>query len=368
MAKSESYPLHGGQLHQIAKRFGIPVSELLDFSANINPDGPPSSVLSTLRASLDDLSALTEYPDLQLTDLKLSIASYAGTAIQNITAANGFVPLLEAVLLALPIRRCLLPAPAFVEYRKTLDRAGVETVLYPLNPDSNFAYDPVAMLAGREDAILLANPQNPSGICHDSALVRNLVTRASEKKMFVLLDEAFIDYVPEHSLSAEADEFSNLIVFRSVTKFHGIPGLRVAYAVANPAISLLIDEKLPPWPVTTLASRAVSAALSDLPYADRSRTQNIERRTLLQHDLQRLGLLMYPSVANFILFRLPSGVDPYGFWQHMIVEHRIVLRACTNYEGLPNGHLRASVRTKEDNARLIGALAESLSSSAPGHL
>ncbi len=233
MAKIESYPLHGGQLQQIAERFGIPVSQLLDFSANINPDGPPSSVLSTLRASLDDLSALTEYPDLQLTEIKQAIASYARVDPLNIIVANGFVPLLEAVLRALPIRRCLLPVPAFVEYRKTLGRAGVEIAPYTLDPDSDFIYDPAAMVAGDQDAVLLANPQNPSGICHDGALIRDLVVRASKKKQYILLDEAFIDYVPEHSLTAEADEFSNLIVFRSVTKFHGVPGLRVAYAVAH---------------------------------------------------------------------------------------------------------------------------------------
>jgi threonine-phosphate decarboxylase len=361
-AKIESYPSHGGQLRQIAERFGIPVSQLLDFSANINPDGPPSSVLATLRASLDDLTALTEYPDLQLTEIKEAIAGYARLDTRNIIVANGFVPLLEAVLRALPIRRCLLPVPAFVEYRKTLSRAGVEIAPYALNPDSNFKYDPAAMVAGDEDAILLANPQNPSGIGHDSALMRDLVSRASEKKRYVLLDEAFIDYVPEHSLTAETDKFSNLIVFRSVTKFHGIPGLRVADAAANPVLSMSIRDSVPPWPVTTLAFRAVSAALGERPYADRARAHNIERRISLEDNLERLGLLTYPSSANFILFRLGEGIDPDIFWEQMIIEHGIVLRACANYEGLPNGHFRVAVRTKEQNIRLTAALAQTLSS------
>ena len=334
--------------------------ELLDFSANINPEGPPSSVLSTLRASLDDRSVLTEYPDLQLTEIKRAIASYARVDTSNITVANGFVPLLEATLRALPIRRCLLPVPCFVEYRKTLDRAEVEIAPYALNADSRFKYDPAAMVAGDKDAILLANPQNPSGICHSAALIRDLVVSASEKKMYIFLDEAFIDYVPEHSLTPETDEFPNLIVFRSVTKFHGMPGLRVAYAVANPTLSSEITESVPPWPVTTLASRAVNAALGDRPYAERARAQNLERRNSLQHELERLGLSVYPSSANFILFRVRSEVDPDVFWQHMIVQHGIVLRACTNYEGLPHGHFRAAVRTREQNNRLTAVLAQTL--------
>jgi threonine-phosphate decarboxylase len=361
-AKIESYPLHGGQLQQIAERFGIPASELLDFSANINPEGPPSSVLSTLRASLDDLSVLTEYPDLQLTEIKRAIASHARVDTSNIIVANGFVPLLETVLRALPIRRCLLPVPSFVEYRKTLHRAKVEITPYALNAGSRFRYDPATMVERAGDAILLANPQNPSGICHDAALIRDLVVRAFEKKVYILLDEAFIDYVPQHSLTPETNKLSKLIVFRSVTKFYGMPGLRVAYAVASPALSWQILEGIPPWPVTTLASRAVNAALGDQQYADRARAQNIERRNSLQQHLERLGLLVYPSSANFLLFRLPAGIDSDLFWQHMIVQHRMVLRACTNYEGLPDGHLRAAVRTREENNHLLEALVKTLSS------
>jgi threonine-phosphate decarboxylase len=362
MEKIESYPLHGGQLQQIAERFGIPASELLDFSANINPEGPPSSVLLTLRASLDDPSVLTDYPDLQLTEIKRAIASYARVDKSNIIIANGFVPLLEAVLRALPIRRCLLPIPSFVEYRRTLDRAGAEITPYALNAASLFRYDPAAMIERAEDAILLTNPQNPSGICHDAASIRDLVVRALEKKVYILLDEAFIDYLPEHSLTRETDKLPKLIVFRSVTKFYGMPGLRVAYAVANPSLSSQITEIVPPWPVTTLASRAVNAALDDQQYADRARAQNMERRNSLQQDLEPLGLLVYPSSANFLLFRLPSGIDSDLFWQHMIVQHRMVLRACTNYEGLPDGHFRAAVRTREENGRLVQALIKTLSS------
>lgn len=360
MANLEPYPLHGGQLRQIAERFSIPTSELLDFSANINPSGPPPAVLSALRASLDDPATLSEYPDLQQTDLKRSLARYAGTNEENVVVANGFVPLLEATLHALNIRSCLLPVPAFVEYRKTLERAGVEIFPHALSSDSSFHYDPATMLTEQADAVLIANPQNPSGVCHDSASICDLIARASEKSMYVLLDEAFIDYVPENSLTTMIDQFPNLIIFRSVTKFHAMPGLRVAYAIAFPALSATIGENLAPWPITTLASRAVSTALDDEAYAVRSRSENLVRRSVLQAYLRSSGLTVYPSAANFVLLRLPFVIDPDAFWRHMIVEHRIVLRSCANYEALAEGHFRAAVRTQTENARLAAALAKSL--------
>lgn len=360
MANLEAYPLHGGQLRQIAQRFHIPISELLDFSANINPAGPPSSVLSTLRASVNDPSTLTEYPDLQQTDLKQAVARYAGTSEKNVIVANGFVPLLEATLRTLKIRTCLLPVPAFVEYRKTLERAGVEIVPHTLSAHSSFHYDPATMLAGQYDAVLLANPQNPSGVCHDAASIRDLIASASAKSMYVLLDEAFIDYMPEHSLTTMIDQFPKLIIFRSATKFHGIPGLRVAYAISNPTLSRAISNNLAPWPITTLAAHAVIAALDDQAYATRSRSDNLVLRTALHADLRSSGLTLYPSAANFILFQLPPAIDPELFWHHMIVDHRIVMRSCANYEALPEGHLRGAVRTRTENNQLVAAVKSAL--------
>jgi threonine-phosphate decarboxylase len=361
MSRIESYPVHGGQLRQIAEQYGVPVSQLLDFSANINPDGPPPAVISTLREGVDDPSTLVEYPDLQQTELKQAISRYAGVNEQNITVTNGFVPLLEAVLRVLSIKHCRMPIPAFVEYRKALVRGGVEVSTLELSRESCFRYTSEEIVAGSHDAILLANPQNPSGVCHDAATMRDLVARAADKNKFVLVDEAFIDYVPEHSITRYTDRFPNLIIFRSVTKFHGIPGLRVAYAVSNSAISSSLAEALPPWPITTLAARGVVAALDDEPYAVRSRAANAERRSDLQHGLTALGLITYPSAANFILFQLPSGVELISFWERLIVKHRIVVRLCNNYEALPGAYLRAAVRTQQENVSLAKAVAESLS-------
>jgi len=353
-------PLHGGQLRQISERFNIPCAQLMDFSANINPDGPPASVLATLRAALDDISTLTSYPDLEQVELKQSIAEYAGVHPENLVVANGFIPLLESALRTLRIKRCLLPVPAFVEYRRSLARVGVEIETHILTPDCDFRDDIAALLQGNHDAVLLANPQNPSGVLASREALLQFVSMCAERDITVLLDEAFIDYAPFDSLAADVDRFPNLIVFRSVTKFHGIPGLRVAYAAANKIIARALNENLPPWPITTLASRAVAVALMDHPFAERSRLQNERRRTRMKAGLDALGVTTYPSAANFLLVRLPRDVSAERLWGHMIADHHMVLRDCSNYEALPSGHLRVAVHTEEMNDRLAGALAQSL--------
>lgn len=357
-----TYPAHGGQLRDIAERFNIPAEDLIDFSANINPGGPPPSVIPALHAALDDPSTLTLYPDLQSTGLRSSIARHLGLTPQHILVANGFVPLLDAVLRTLPLRTCLLPVPAFLEYRKALTRARIAITPHPLPAETSFSYNPQAMLAPNHDAILLANPQNPSGVSHSAAFLRGLISTAARSSTSVLLDEAFIDYTPGNSLALAVDDIPNLIVFRSVTKFHAIPGLRVAYAVAAPKLAAAISANLPPWPITTLASTAVIAALSDSAYAATSRSENTVRRSDLRQRLTDLGLAAYPSDANFLLFRIPSAIDPDAFWQQMIARHGIVLRSCANYESLPPGHFRAAVLTPPKNAQLATAIAASLSS------
>jgi len=353
-------PIHGGQLRQIAARYGLQAEQLVDFSANINPAGPPASALAALHQALEDPAALIAYPDLELTELKQRLAETSTILPENIAVANGFVPLLEATLRSFRIARCLLPVPSFSEYRQTLVNAGVEIIPYYLSQENNFLYasDSLlqAVLEEECDALLLANPQNPSGVVCEAKRMRRLLEVAAEHQIKVLIDEAFIDYIPEESLTLAAAEQQNLIVFHSVTKFFAIPGLRVAYAVGNAPTIEALNHRIAPWPVTTLASSAVCAALQDDVYAEDTRRKNLLRRSWLERELEHLKIFTYPSSTNFLLLRFEAGVDVSLIWERMIVEHQIVLRSCRNFEGLAAGHLRIAVRSEADNERLMGGL------------
>jgi threonine-phosphate decarboxylase len=358
-------PAHGGQLRQIAAQYGIPVERLLDFSANINPAGPPSSVLSAIRRALDEPSTLAMYPDLELVELKSAVAEYTGTQRENIAVANGFVPLLDAALRSLKIKRCLLPIPSFREYRNTLENAGVSIIPYQVSSDEDFRYVSDAilntLLKHSCDAILLANPQNPSGVICDLDNMQQLIEMAAQSDIMVLLDEAFIDYSPDRSSTQRSIEQRNVIVFRSVTKLFAIPGLRVAYAVSQSSHVDAINCFVAPWPIASFASDAIRAALTDEIYVEESRLANDRRRLWLEKELARLKIVTYPSATNFLLLRFSAEVDVNLLWERLIVEEQIVLRSCSNFEGLQSGHLRIAVRSELENERMIHGLERVLS-------
>jgi threonine-phosphate decarboxylase len=359
-ASSDIQPAHGGQLRQIAAHYRIPEEQLTDFSANINPIGPPSSALTAIRRALEHPATLSAYPDLELIELKRAITDHTGVLVENVAVANGFVPLLESALRSRKIERCLLPVPSFNEYRRALENAAVVVNSYRLSPDQGFAYDAdmiVKVLLDRScDAILIANPQNPSGALCSARRMKRLIEMATQHNITVLLDEAFIDYCPSESLTRQAMELANLIVFRSVTKFFAIAGLRVAYAIGNSNYIAAMNRFIVPWPITSIASDAACAALNDQAYAEESRLANGRRRLWLERELTRLKIAVFSSNANFLLLRFPAEVDVNLLWERMIVEEQIVLRSCANFEELAAGYLRIAVRSEPDNERLIRGL------------
>ncbi len=363
--QTKQEPMHGGQLRSISATYGIALDDLIDFSANINPAGPPASVIQAIHASLADPRTLTNYPDLELAELKQSIADQNGVRPEHISVANGFVPLLDAALRSLRIKRCLLPVPCFNEYQRTLENLEIEVVPYLLSQENCCSYNPDALFESLQsnecDAILFANPQNPTGVVSNQASMRRLIEKAAQHRINIFLDEAFIDYCPDNSLSRDAIGFSNLIVFRSVTKFFAVPGLRVAYAICNSSRTQAIHRYIAPWPVTKLAADAVCAALSDRDYEERSRVENETCRAWLVRELHRLGIETYPSSTNFLLLKLPPEIEASLLREKMIREQKIVLRSCGNFEGLDPGHLRTAILSQVQNERLVRGLEQVLS-------
>ncbi len=354
-----SLPAHGGQLHAIAAQFSVSATKLLDFSASIVPGGPSSRVVHAIAKFLSKREGLRVYPDLDSQALRLTVANYANVPVANVVVGNGMVPLLSATLRAMGAQRCMLPVPAFGEYRRTLEREGVSVEPWPLNEAAGFQLaleHLVVSCAEREcDILLLTNPHNPTGTVLRAEEVSAVVRHAERCGVRILLDEAFIDFIPQDSVSAHVPESSNLVVFRSITKFFAIAGLRIAYMITPEHLVAGVKDLLAPWPISSLAAVGAIAALEDKAWIAETLARNRRERENLATQLAALGLIVYPAGANFLFFRLGGDHPNRNVWERLILDHGIVVRNCATFETLNEIYFRVAVLGSSKNLRLIRA-------------
>jgi threonine-phosphate decarboxylase len=289
---------------------------------------------------------------------------------------NGSSELIHALPRALGLRHLLVIGPTFSEYATAVTRSGGEVTTILAERQQNYALplDRALRLmkaAGRRrtgshtiDGIVLCNPNSPTGqACEAEAMM--LVARAAERhRLWLIVDETFAEYYEGGSILSQASGLPRVIVLRSLTKFYGLPGLRVGYAISQGTVCRQLRGQQPPWSVNAIAQVAAMAALKDTGHARRSRSFMVRERARFTALLAGLpGCVVFPSQANFILMELPAG------WRArdvtaMLRRDGLLVRDCSIIPGLHSGSIRVAVRTSRENDRLVNALSDLLATSA----
>ena len=343
---------HGGRVYEAARRWGVEAHEVLDFSANINPLGPPQAVLSAIENALTPTS-LRVYPDAHA--FLNAIVNKHLLMPDEIVVGSGAASLIFAVVHALSPRRVLILEPAFVEYSRAAAAVNAQITTALLNEESDFTPD-FARLARtikdrQFDLVILNSPHNPTGALYPRDELLSLIDAAEEHNTAVLLDEAFIDYAPQESLVSLAATRSHLIVLRSLTKFYATPGIRIGYTVSNAKLAAKIKGQIDPWSVSTVALEAGCAAFAEDEFGTESCRVNTIAREEFASALRGIGLKVLPSAANFLLAKLPHGSG--GDLQSWLESERILIRRCDSFHGLSDEFIRVAVRSSSDNERLV---------------
>ena len=345
---------HGGNLLKLALAAGKPVGEILDFSANINPLGPPEGFRSLISARTGDL---VHYPDPDCTDLVRAFAVRYRVAENEILMGNGSTELLYLLPQLLGKVRALIPVPAYVDYERAAELAGLAVERLPLREKDGFAPDLAVITAALrgDEIVFLGRPNNPTGHMIPAAALRDLASR--HPHTIFVSDEAFADFAPEAETLIESGRPANIIILKSLTKFYAMPGLRLGGVVAAPELIRRLRDRTPPWSVNTLAQAVGAAALRDTAYAEETLRFVRDRREGLFAALQALpGLTVYPGTANFLLLRSDRrNLDAPEIAQHLLADG-IAIRICANFAGLDRRFFRIAVRTETENDRLLGAL------------
>jgi cobyric acid synthase CobQ/L-threonine-O-3-phosphate decarboxylase len=361
---------HGGNLRALAARAGRDPAALLDFSASLNPLGPPEC----LRAVLDRaVAGLVHYPDPESTELAGALAVRHRVGSGQIVVASGSSEILFALARALRYDRAVIPMPSYIDYGAAAERAGRAVAPLALDQRKGFVLDFTALedqLHGGE-LVMLGQPNNPTGLAFDGGKLRALAAR-HPTTLFVV-DEAFADFLDGY-VSLADDRPDNVVVVRSFTKFYAIPGLRLGYAVAAEPLAGEIRGQLTPWSVGTLAQAAGVALLAEEDYARQTVAYVGHQRRQLIERLQGLpGLHVYPGEANFLLVRLDGGrgqshfcgLQPQKSGQSpaladALLAAGIAVRTFDPSLGLDGRFFRVAVRTTAENQRLCDALAAAL--------
>ena len=342
-------PLHGGNLAWAAALAGCSPSAILDFSASINPLGPPDSAIAAIQANLKDLRA---YPDPDYQHLRATLSEVHQIPPEWILPGNGSAELLTwagwdlAELVA-----TYLVTPAFGDYFRALEAFKAKVVRIPLE---NGEWSQNLPIPCSQAGLLLNNPHNPTGLL----FVLENIMPALEQFALVVVDEAFMDFLPpdrQQSLISVVQNYPNLVILRSLTKFYSLPGLRLGYAIAHPDRLQRWQQRRDPWPVNVLAAAAAIAAIADLNFQQQTwHWLEIARNQLFEALANLPGLHPYPSAANFLLVQ--SDRPSSQIQQRLLVSSQILIRDCLSFPELGDRFFRVAVRDIADNQRLIEGL------------
>jgi len=396
-----SSELHGGNRLAAARRLGCRPEQLLDASASLVPFGPPAGLRRRLARLLADGAALRDYPDRSYRDLRQAIAVHHGLEPSAVLPGNGAAELFTwAARDAAAAGTSLLPTPGFADYRRALacwqgawqplplpldwsepgpgplplpGLSSADSTLSPGGPGRTPgdrvtpAFSPPPGPQGPSDlseptgpqVLWITNPHNPSGQLWSRQALEPLLARFA----LVIVDEAFLPLVPggeAQSLVPLLADHPQLVVIRSLTKLLAIAGLRLGYALGDPARLARWSGWRDPWPVNGLAAAAGDALLSDRRWLRRVQDWVAMEGPWLQARLAAIpGLDPRPTAVNYLLLRgLRDGqaLDLEPLRLALEQRHRILLRDCRSFEGLDGTWLRLALQDRSGNRRLLAAL------------
>ncbi|MGX6441706.1 threonine-phosphate decarboxylase CobD [Neobacillus sp. K501] len=345
------WPSHGSNPQYLYKAMGLELpGEYIDFSANINPIGPPAAIKEKWGEFYREISV---YPDPYAFQLKEMIAKRESISPDSIIIGNGGAELITLVARMLAGKKIGIIQPTFSEYEKACLANKCEISYHSLaGPDFSLTLPDLSKV----DALFLCNPNNPTGVHYPPSKLKSIMEECEKHRCLLILDEAFYDFLSNYeSIIPNINQFPRLIVLRSMTKMFAIPGIRLGYLVAAPKIIHELNTLQSHWSVNTIALRSGELCLQDETYIkDTQRFIDGERKRLFEFFTQA-DFEVSPSKVNFYLLRDSKILDQFRLFE--ILLHRgIIPRHTFNFPGLDGNWLRFAIKGKDENDQLMEVL------------
>ncbi|MBU0674333.1 MAG: aminotransferase class I/II-fold pyridoxal phosphate-dependent enzyme [Proteobacteria bacterium] len=348
---------HGGDSIAVARQLGCRVEDLADMSSNLSPLGVADGVIEAVRARVDEIGFL---PESGSEALRECFAGTYGLKLDQVLAGNGTTEFIFGAPASLRPSRAIIVSPTYGDYRVACSWAGIETETFALPAENDFNLD-LDLLADRlrgGEMVFICNPNNPTGGWVDSEHLHRFV--AAHPASRFLVDEAYLPFTGKKSLM-ELPLLKNLLILCSYSKMYCIPGIRLGFLVGTGESLEQLGKRLRPWGVNRIAQIAgeylchnsASYVETVCLFVQRERPKFVTALTTIP------GVEVIPGCTNFILGRL-HGTMRAGQLRNEMLQRRIVIRNCADFEGLDERYFRISLMDEATNGRCLEALGEIL--------
>ena len=331
-----------------------------DFSSNINPLGVPENFKNALYSNIDMLS---KYPDREYRELIKSLERYLDISNYKILLGNGAVELIHKIISLSEFDRVYTIVPTFSEYKRgaflsNKEFHGVECY----NQDYTGVDIEYLLNEVRQDSlVILCNPNNPTGYYINNEEMKEISEKLNKKNCDLLIDEAFIEFTPDYpdsSFLSNLRHCSNVTIIRAITKFFGMPGIRLGYGITGDlGLCERVKQSQDPWNINTVAMIAGCTVLGDREYIEKSSRWIEKERTSLYDGLSKIkDLKVIPSTANYYLLKIEKkGMNAYDL-RDILINESILIRVPTGFYPLTRDYFRLAVLDDKSNSTLLKAL------------
>jgi histidinol-phosphate aminotransferase len=340
----------------VGERYGLSPDQVVDLSLNINVFGPPENALEAVRERLD---RLYQYPDIELREFKSRLAECHGVDPTMIFPGDGLDEVLKLIAQTFiePGDEAIIPVPTFPRYQLEVEIMGARSLLVPLTANFDLPIAEVlSRVSPRTKLIMLCSPNNPTGVPIARETIRELLALGPDGPL-VVVDEAMIfptetgvmDLVPSHP---------NLMVLRTFSKYFGLAGARVGYAVGDADLLRYMEVIRPPFNVNLLGEAAALGALRDPAFLDSVWNQMKGQREMLLAALSRIsGVEVWPSETSVLTFDVSGAGWTGPTVTEALASRGVVVVDCRSYAGLERRDvIRISIGSATQNRRFIEAL------------
>ncbi|MGE7875850.1 threonine-phosphate decarboxylase CobD [Peribacillus muralis] len=341
-------PSHGSNPHYLYEALEIEMPRsIIDFSANINPLGPP---LRIKKRWSDFFEGVMYYPDPHAVELTKAIAGKEALPVPSVLVGNGGAEIIMLVANILANQKVLIIQPAFAEYEQACLAAGCKVDFHQLDPpDWQLDVARLILRLREYDAVFLCTPNNPTGVSLEREAVMELIGECQKADCLVVIDEAFYDFTSDaFTYASLINRFPHLLILRSMTKIFAIPGLRLGYLLAEPNIIKRVKSYKPHWSVNQVALEAGRICLEEETYIKETREYIQTQKQTLFRFYREIGLTVSASTVNFYLLK-DESLSLFPF----LLKKGIVPRHTYNFPGLDGLWLRFAVKGERDNEALM---------------